>query len=54
MAKSGYTIWQAYTDGSWTPLTLSEVSLFVTIDPGSKTRAGIVFFPTVPNWNQAH
>ena len=44
MARSGHTRWHVYTDSSWTPPPLSEVSLFATIQPGSKAGAGIVFF----------
>ena len=47
MARSGFTRWHAYTDGSWTPLTFTKVSLFATTNPGSHAGAAIVFFPMV-------
>ena len=50
VARPGHTSWQAYT---WTPPPLSEVSLFATTQPGSKAGTGIVFFPSVDDWNTA-
>ena len=53
MDKPGYDKWHAYTDDSWTPPALSDVPLFATTNPGSKAGTGIVFFPTVADWNLA-